>query len=296
MDPKLIEALERDSAGFTQLDAQAIDVRARAIIAGGGFPAMGAGGDVSERVYSRRSLRRWVGYALVACAVLSIGLLSTHQPSPRNSSIEYKTYATDRGKRAKIDLSDGSTISLSVGSQIRYAKDFGKSGREVYLTGEAYFEVPRNALAPFVVHTGNTVTRVLGTSFGVRQYKDELFVRVIVNAGKVQVKASKEERVVTAGEAVKASTAAVEAIPMDASATAWMRGEMVFINTPLRDVVKEMQRWYGIDIRLNDPTLSKELVTATLRSQNPQEAVRIIAVIFGARTVRNGNTVTIYRR
>lgn len=254
----------------------------------------GQGG--SKSGFSGKTLRRWVGYSLVGCAVLSFGLLAIQQRWLRESSVEYKTYATAPGKRAKIYLPDGSTVSLSVQSQIRYTRDFGKTGRDVYLTGEAYFEVPHNTSAPFVVHTANAVSRVLGTSFGARMYNDELSTRLMVNAGKVAIRSSKGERVVTAGEAVNASATAIEAIPLDVAANAWMRGEMVFVNTPLRDVVKEMQRWYGIDIRLDDSTLGDELVTATLRSQNPQEAVRIITVIFGVRVAHNGNTVTIYRK
>jgi transmembrane sensor len=243
-------------------------------------------------------LRRWVGYGAVILLIGIVGLQHfdvAFNPST-NTPARLNTYVTAPGQRAKIDLPDGSTVSLSVASRIRYAKNFGASSRDIHLEGEAYFEVSGNTTRPFTVHTGSTETRVLGTAFGVRKYEDEQSTRIIVNAGKVQVKAAATERVVTAGEAVQATAIDIATIPINASANAWMRGEMVFVKTPLTDVARELERWYGIKIHLNDPSLGEEVVTATLGSQTPQEAVRIITMMFNVRAVNNGSTITISRR
>lgn len=254
---------------------------------------------VAPTVARNRRFTWWrAGSAAVVSAILimiSVKYLPVREGAGE-LSFKSKQFTTAPGQRARIELADGSIVSLSVASSLRYDEHFGSANRDLYLDGEAYFEVTRNSSVPLTVHTGNTMTRVLGTAFGVRKYSSDSSVQVTVNAGKVEVGVAATHQIVAAGEAVRATSNGITLVPLDPAASAWMRGEIVFDNTPLSQVMPEMERWYGIQIKLSDPSLGAELVTATLGSQSRSNAIHIIALMLGARTANDGTTVTLYRR
>ncbi len=86
-----------------------------------------------------------------------------------------------------MSLSDGSVVWLNAGSSLSYNKDFSDKFREVYLKGEAYFEVTPDSLKPFVVKSESLNVKVLGTTFNVRTYEDENLVNVVLRTGRVDV-------------------------------------------------------------------------------------------------------------
>ena len=100
------------------------------------------------------------------------------------SAIEQKTA---NGQQREIKLSDGTVVRLNAGSTITYPKTFSDTLREVTLSGEAFFSVAKNPKCPFIIHTGEIITRVLGTSFNVRAYPENEDVQIAVVEGKVAV-------------------------------------------------------------------------------------------------------------
>src|SRR5882724_7966691 len=107
--------------------------------------------------------------ALVCIALPALWLL----PKNRTAQKAYaKTVAKPSGHQVII-LPDGTTVTLNLGTKLGYPAAFSGSTRDVYLTGEAYFEVKNNTSQPFLVHTGNFVTRVLGTTFNIKAYPDD---------------------------------------------------------------------------------------------------------------------------
>ena len=102
---------------------------------------------------------------------------------------------TSPGEKSTITLSDGTRFTLNAGSKLRYPKQFNGKTRDIYLKGEAYFEVRHNSKQPFVVHTGNLTTTDLGTKFDVSAYPDNKTISVSLLEGKVKVSMSEKGRI-----------------------------------------------------------------------------------------------------
>src|SRR6266571_332779 len=106
----------------------------------------------------------------------------------RHAPVAMREFTTARGQRAEMRLADGTRILLSVDSKLRVPGDYGAAARNVYVDGEAYFEVTHDATKPFAVHAANALVRDLGTRFSVRAYAGEQRVRVVVAQGKVALR------------------------------------------------------------------------------------------------------------
>ena len=132
-------------------------------------------------------IKKWVLLSLVSSVVfglsawymLAFGWLSTHD-------VELLTSASSRGEKSIITMNDGSRVYLNSSSTLSYPATFPSDKREVFLEGEAFFEVTRNENRPFVIRSGNLTTKVLGTSFNVNAF-DANNISVSVATGKVQV-------------------------------------------------------------------------------------------------------------
>lgn len=197
----------------------------------------------------------------------------------------YKVVTTDAGMKTRIRLADGSAILLNAGSTLRYPEKMEKSVREVYLNGEAYFDIKHVANRPFIIHAEKMDVRVLGTSFNVRSYKEEDFeetsvisgaVEVVVKEGQQVLKVTPNEKVLlrkatigknenTVATATRKGNIVIERHPLspisaiDSSRvleTAWIDNQLIFQNETLSAIVQRLERWYGVKIRIQDPKLA----------------------------------------
>ncbi|AWW29700.1 hypothetical protein DN752_05940 [Echinicola strongylocentroti] len=164
---------------------------------------------------------------------------------------------TGAGQRAKITLPDGSTVQLNVNTTLTYPQEFGEGLRTVSLEGEAFFEVERDTVRPFLVRSEGLETKVLGTSFNVNAYngKQEM---VTVKSGKVQVSQHDlpDNRVLLLpDEAVvfDGATASLLKQPFDADKViGWKSGKLDFDMVPFDDVVATLEQYYHTDIILKN--------------------------------------------
>lgn len=236
------------------------------------------------KVFSSLPLQRWVGYfaaaVFIVLAVSGIKYISSIvgdvRPTPTT-----KVYSTATGQRAKIILADGSNVILAPSTMLRV------SDRNVELHGEAVFNVIHSGGEPFIVRAGNTVTRVLGTTFSVRSYGGK--VRVAVAEGRV----SANDVVLSAGDVVTVARDGTEQLQRDANIGnmfAWTSGRLVFRLTPLSEAIPELERWYGLDIQASGELLSCT-VTMTLESDTPSDMIELLQSALQARAVRSGNVV-----
>ncbi|WP_142686768.1 FecR family protein [Chitinophaga polysaccharea] len=196
----------------------------------------------------------------------------------------YKIVSTDAGMKTKIRLSDGSIIWLNAGSTLRYPEKLDKAKREVYLSGEAYFDIKQAPNRPFIIHAQKMDIRVLGTTFNVRSYKEEDFEETSVISGAVEVTVPEEHKVmkVTPNQKVvlhktsaghmsenntsgsKAATK-IERQPLSVISpadtihvleTAWLNNQLIFRNETLLSLSQRLERWYGIKIIIEDQQLA----------------------------------------
>jgi transmembrane sensor len=245
----------------------------------------------------RRPLAWWGLRAAAAVAVVSgAGFLNmtlarrTTQPQSA-APVAMREYVTPRGQRAEFNLSDGTHIVLSVESRLGVPADYDARDRRVYLEGEAYFDVRHNPARRFVVHTGGTITEDLGTRFAVRAYADEHVVQVVVAEGRVALQ-STELRQGQLGRLAAAGPVAVKTrVDLDRY-LAWTQGRLVFDNTPLRDALPQLGRWYDLDFRLGDSSLATLPVTVTFKNQPTAEVLDLLALTLGVRQERSGRVVT----
>lgn len=210
----------------------------------------------------------WIAYALIRS-----------QPAPA-----WLTETTPRGQRRTITFSDGSVIRLNAASSISFPKKFTGDTREVKLTGEAFFDVKRDTRHPFVVTTGGLQTKVLGTSFNVRAITGEADMEVTVRSGKVQVANDTHSVLIRPGEQARYSLANRYLEKRDVSLErylAWTNNIIYLDNTPVREVVDMLERWYDIEIELGDEALGNCLLTGKYKSDNMRNVMNGLKFVQG---------------
>lgn len=162
--------------------------------------------------------------------------------------------STPRGNKKLITLPDGSTVVLNADSKLTYSSDF-KENRTIKLEGEGFFEVVRDENHPFTVITENIATTALGTSFNIKAYKENPDIQVTLATGKVRVQNSIDQSqfVIQPGEAVYFSEDenTFEKNKVDLShSLSWKEGILQFEKTPFNLVVEDLERWYGVEIKV----------------------------------------------
>jgi transmembrane sensor len=171
----------------------------------------------------------------------------------------YNTISTPRGGKFSIVLPEGTKIWLNAASSVSYPTDFQE--RTVTLSGEAYFEVSENKNRPFKVITGNQTVEVLGTHFNVSSYPDEPFIKTTLLEGSVRVK-GKTEAVLKPGEQSQTNHNADKFSIVDLdpeAAIAWKNNLFYFENEPIKEIMRQISRWYDVDIVYKDDVSSKKV-------------------------------------
>lgn len=227
------------------------------------------------------SKRKWWGsqseWGTIAASVLvlfgvwiSLQYLSDSDVGGDGSAIVYSV-RTQPGEKTRVILSDGSVVMMNSDSEITYTDFKNASVREIYLQGEAFFEVVKDAERPFIVRSGELTTRVLGTSFNISSYEDFSMMQVTVATGRVQVKDVVGERTFelkpTQQLSYNKDNAEIIQRELDVMAiTAWKDNVMVFESMPMHEVARTLERWYGISIRVEGDELASKTITG--RYQN----------------------------
>ncbi|WP_207510931.1 FecR family protein [Longitalea luteola] len=180
---------------------------------------------------------------------------------PGGHSPSFNTLTTPRGGQYKLTLPDGSNVWLNAASSITYPTAFTAKERVVTITGEAYFEVAKNAARPFIVKKGTTSVTVLGTHFNVNAYEDEANLKVTLLEGSVKVSSEAGNRkwenkaehsaILKPGQqaVVKPhSPLAINYSPDIDKVMAWKNGIFNFHRASLQEVMRQLSRWYNVDV------------------------------------------------
>ncbi|WP_343669317.1 FecR domain-containing protein [Chitinophaga sp.] len=205
-------------------------------------------------------------YAAIFVLLLGSTFLLRKINLDRKAERRFRTMRIEDGKHGAITLSDGSRITINGGSTLYFPEEFDDSARIVYIDeGEAYFEIAKDARRPFFVRSRQLNVKVLGTSFTMRDYKDERTASVNVNSGKIGLKGL----VLSAGMGLTADKENGTFIRQDidtATTTAWIRGELIFQDAGLQQVLQVLQHRYAVHFDVKDTTLLKRKYTATFRN------------------------------
>lgn len=164
--------------------------------------------------------------------------------------VTYNTLVNPRGSKVvTIILADGTRVWLNSESTLRYFSGVGKGDRNVELIGEAYFDVVKDAKHPFKVNVEGVSTEVLGTQFNINRYKDESATRITLVDGSVKVSHGVAATILKPGQQARVATNIEVEKDVDVeSVVAWKNGQFSFQDRTLSEVLKQMGRWYDIDI------------------------------------------------
>jgi len=248
-----------------------------------------------------RVSRRLLMAALAAAAVV-IALIGGSALLRR--ARQWSEFATRAAQRMVVRLPDGTQVTIAPRSRVRYAADYG-THRDLYLDGEAYFQVAHDSQRPLRVHTAASVTEDLGTAFAIRAYADQVATEVVVAQGRV---ALGRADTTTPSRAPALVLGARDLGRLDSSGVAtvrrgvdvgrylaWTRGVLSFDGTPLGEVVRTLERWYNVEIRVADSALAARRLTATFQNESIDLVLQRIALTVGLRVERADGSVILLR-
>lgn len=229
--------------------------------------------DQQSQIIEKRSLpltRFWkVAAVIIALIAASFLIVFVTKEAPIQQEITAERTIQKRnpaGQKSQIQLPDGSKVWLNADSEISFKENFSDSIRSIHLQGEAYFEVIHDALRPFEVHTDKVSVSVLGTGFNVSAYNDENDIIVALVHGSVKVQMIDGQAIapilLTPGKGVNYSRSIDEFQDFSMQdndvlykrLTEWKYGTLVFDGQDFQSFVKELSRWYGVQVKVQgDP-------------------------------------------
>lgn len=244
--------------------------------------------DSSRKIRPSRVL--WARGSAVALAAAAIVLIAVGIKGKSPQALQTRTYTTQPGQRARITLTDGSDITLAPATKLKV------NDRSVSLDGEAQFNVRSGGSAPFIVHVAGTETRVLGTSFIVRKYPNDAAVSVAVGDGKVAFQSA----VLSAGQGARA-TAHSQPQPMTdtevASSLGRTTGRLTFDRAEVREVVAELERWYGVQFKGLTSELLGYHITATFTGERlSEQTIQTLSIALNSRATQSGRVITFHHQ
>jgi ferric-dicitrate binding protein FerR (iron transport regulator) len=216
--------------------------------------------------------RKWVKQLqkIAAILILPLVLVSAYLVLSRvDSNLQYAEAIVPNGQKSEIVLPDNTHIWLNSGTRLKYPVKFGSGKREVFLDGEAYFEVAHNANAPFIVNAKNVAVKVLGTTFNVKAYYDESQVETALLSGKIKLLIDNRDEIdVHPGELVNISGSQKSVSKSGFNSeeiVGWKNNRLVFRDDTFSNLVKKIERWYDVEIIYDEKLYDHKRLTVELR-------------------------------
>lgn len=258
-----------------------------------------------RKIIPVRFIRKYAAVAAILLIISGITLIFLHPAPPDRLFVHAGTdkthYLTGLNEIKKIELADGSVLYLNGGTDVSLIDEkFNKKKREIWLEGEAFFEVAKDPDRPFIIHSGKLQTIVRGTSFNIKAYK-ELNENVIsVRSGKVEVR--KDAQVLgvltrnrqliyqTANDVCKSGKAGWE------SAAAWRDGNLVLNNADIGELKLRLHQHFGVEVACTGDVLYAVKFNAIFQKESSlNDVLENISMLYGAKYRINGKQVTLFR-
>jgi ferric-dicitrate binding protein FerR (iron transport regulator) len=214
--------------------------------------------------------------AILILLVLGVGLKVFLTPAPSMTIVQ-----TDLGIMDSIILDDQTKVVLNANSSIEFSENWNTAKeREVWLKGEAWFDVTSNPDQPFIVHTAKGDIRVLGTVFNAMQRADHF--DVVLEEGRIRLELEDDqainvqpgEQVIINGNVIKKQEANLKSL------TAWRHGKLMFKNSSVQQIVNRLQDEYGWEIRVQNKALLERKVNAAVPSTKPALLLKALEELY----------------
>ncbi|MDP2115584.1 MAG: FecR domain-containing protein, partial [Bacteroidota bacterium] len=209
--------------------------------------------------------------AFLLIPIIGLGILYWVNQSNQQSD-QYTETIAPRGQKSQIVLADGTKVWLNSDTKIRYPGNFSKNQRDVYLDGEAFFEVSKNERQPFVVHTSGVNVKVLGTKFNVKAYSDENQIETSLFEGKVNLLMTNSsdgtiEKEVKPGQSFVYSKTdrqlVINRFPQD-EINGWKKNQLLFKDDTFGKLVRKIERWYNVELVYDEKLFNDRRLTVEL--------------------------------
>lgn len=237
----------------------------------------------TKRLAQKKTI--WMAAAAIIILILAMRIFFTNDSSPAKELPA--DIVVNHHENRLIFLADGSKVVLSNGSRLNYPSSFdGKKTREVYLEGQAFFDIQHNAEKPFIVHTGNLETTVLGTAFNIKAMPDDKEITVSVVRGKVKVSnLNKVLGIITPHQEIKYNkqkdNSEMKAVK-DHHYLDWKSEDLLLDNVTIAEAAKVLEEEYKVTIDISSPSISSQRFTATFsRSVSLEQALKSICEFNG---------------
>lgn len=267
-------------------------------------------GNLIQSEYSQKIKRAWLSTWRNIAVVVLLLMVATFSYYVGNKNIQNDTFAAfetivPKGARTKILLPDRSIVWMNAGSSLKYTTVFGKGKREVWLNGEAYFEVEPDSLIPFIVNSEDINIKVRGTSFNVKAYQEEDQIDVTLITGKVDVysrnsETDKPDIVLYPDQMLSYNkkTNRMKTVAVKASdACLWIDGSIKFNDLLFTKIAKGLERKYDVHILIESEILKDEIFSGSFAADYTlNDILKEIDVEKKYKWIRRGNNVTISDR
>jgi ferric-dicitrate binding protein FerR (iron transport regulator) len=228
----------------------------------------------------------WKRIAAVAAVAALIFTIYRQAPSFFNQD-RLTTLSVPANQRKLITLPDGSTVWLNAASKLKYSEDFNDKVREVYLSGEAYFDVQHNPEKRFIIHTGKIVTTVLGTAFNIKEDENKHTITVTVTRGKVKVaNGNKQLGIITPNQQISFNLKTSEAVQNQVNASesiAWQEADLHFEDITFAEAAVKLQQQFNVKINFSNEKLKECRFTGSaLDGAKLENILKVICEFNGA--------------
>lgn len=229
---------------------------------------------IETQIKPHVSFQHWMRYAAIIILSFTLGSLLIYFSGIRKHETAIASISSPRGQITSLTLFDGSTVWLNSESTIKYSSDFNSGNREVYVEGEAYFEVTPDKKNPFIVHLENSQIKVHGTSFNVKAYPGSDQVEAVLMEGKIEFIANNRSVLLKPHERIVLSprqgTIIKDQIDIEKT-LAWKKGKYYYSNEKLSTIIGQLQRWYDIEFVFDENELSLYTFTGVINHEKSIE-------------------------
>lgn len=239
--------------------------------------------------------------------ILLSGIIAVFMFRSSDAEITYASITTPYGQQRKILLADGTEVFMNAGSSLKYPIRYSDRIREVFLEGEAFFEVTKDSRRPFVIHAGGMLTKVLGTSFNIRAYAEEATRRVQVKTGKVSVtldgavkNGETREVILTPEEELKFTPGErkgfTEQKVGNDDIASWIGHKLIFNDQPLSEILRELERVYNVNFRILSPEVASLRYTIRLDQMPLRQTIETIQLLTNLEFEDHTTFITVHSK
>ena len=243
----------------------------------------------------RKALRVAASILMPLCCI-GLGYYLSGNKSKQND--DKMTVQVAIGQKANMQLPDGTYIWLNSASSLTCDNAYNRKERVVFLQGEAYFEVKKDKKRPFIVKVDDISVEALGTKFNVKAYPNDDYIMATLLEGSIQVRSPFQSKVMEPNEKLKfirnsGQFTKSELLDADKNVS-WINNQLAFEQERLEDIAKILERMYSVHIRFASENLKDIRFSGTLKNNNLENVLQLIAFVSPVRySLKNDTTIII---